>query len=177
MADRTIYRVLLADPPWRFGDSLPGKGRGAAKHYGCLGVSEIERFQLPLLAPDAVLVLWRVSAMVEEAYRVVRAWGFTPKTEIVWVKTLNGDPSRLRMGMGRSVRLCHETAILAVRGRPVRKSASELSVFHAPRTEHSAKPELVHELLERLYPGPYAELFARRPRPGWDCFGDEVGSD
>lgn len=166
-------RVLLADPPWRFGDSLPGKKRGAEKHYPCLSVSEIARFALPPLADDAVLFLWRVSAMVEEALFVARAWGFMPKSELVWVKTKNGRP---RLGMGRYVRNSHEVAIIATKGRPPeRLSKSEPSVVFAPRAEHSRKPDASYALIERLYAGPRVELFATREREGWECFGNALG--
>jgi N6-adenosine-specific RNA methylase IME4 len=167
-------RVLLCDPPWKFGDSLPGPKRGASSHYDTLTVDEIKAFPLPPLADDCVLVMWRVAAMPEEALSVVRAWGFTPKAEIVWVKVLHHGSKRVRIGMGRSVRNCHETAILATRGKPVRLSASEPSVIFAPRAEHSRKPLEMHRKLERMYGGPRHELFARRTVSGWRCEGNEI---
>jgi len=165
-------RVICADPPWAFSDSLPGKSRGASKSYRCLPLHEIMRFPLPDLADNCVLFLWRVSAMQEEALQVVRAWGFKPHSEMVWVKlTVTGKKS---FGMGRIVRGAHETCIIAVRGRNVPESRRERSVFEAPIGEHSAKPEQFYDIVERMFPGPYAELFARRQRDGWSCFGDEL---
>lgn len=166
-------RVLVADPPWKFGDSLPGNGRGASKHYGCLTVDELSSFPLPSLAPDCHLFLWRVSAMVEEAYAVVRAWGFTPKSEIVWLKrTTTG---KRHFGMGRQVRAEHESCIIAVRGRPLVKRRDVRSTFEAVAERvHSRKPEAFFELVESLCDGPYVELFARRARPGWTCLGNEI---
>lgn len=43
------------------------------------------------------------------------------------------------------------------------------------RTRHSAKPEQVQDRIERLWPGPFLELFATRQREGWDCWGTETG--
>jgi len=164
-------RVVVADPPWPFEDRLPG-GRGAAQHYRTLALERIKRFPLPELEKDAVLFLWRVAAMQEEALEVVRAWGFTPKAEVVWAKTTD-DGKRLRMGMGRTVRNCHETCLIAVRGKPVCLSKRELSIFYAPRGPlHSAKPDKFFKLVQRLYAGPYAELFARAERAGWEQYGD-----
>ena len=168
------FACVVADPPWRFGDKLPGPGRGAAKHYGTLSVDQLCAFELPPLAPDSYLFLWRVSAMVEEAYRVVRAWGFTPKTEIVWLKrTATG---KRWFGMGRTVRAEHETVIVAARGRPATRSKSIRSTFAAAaeRRAHSAKPEAFFDLVESLCDGPRLELFARRVRPGWTCVGNEI---
>lgn len=167
-------RVLLADPPWRFGDALPGPKRGASKHYQTLTISEIARFPLPPLADDCVLILWRVAAILDGAEFVARAWGFKPKAELTWVK-MRKDGKKPRIGMGRSVRNSHESAIIAMRGRPARLSKSEPSVIFAPRAEHSRKPDEAYALIERLYEGPRVELFATRERPGWTTYGTSVG--
>lgn len=176
------FRVLLADPPWLFGDRLPGGGRGASKHYSCMDEYAIARFTLPPLADNATLILWRVASMVEEASMVVRVWGFTPKSEIVWVKTRKrdapGTPARPKLGMGRQVRNAHEVAIIATRGKGApRLSKSEPSVIFAPRAKHSRKPDASYELIERLYEGPRVELFATRERAGWTCYGSSLGEE
>jgi N6-adenosine-specific RNA methylase IME4 len=191
------YAVLEADPPWLFRDSLPGDGRGAEKHYRCLTVDEIKAFPLPPLAENAVLFLWRVAAMQDEALDVVRAWGFKPKSEIVWEKTTNRAgvtvdvvrahellaaaglghlhvTGRPHFGMGRTVRGSHETCIVAPRGRWEPKSHSVRSRFDAPVGRHSEKPERFYDLIEELAEGPYARLFARSHRPGWASFGNEL---
>jgi len=167
------YRVICADPPWSFGDKLPGPKRGAAKNYAVLSPAEIEAFPLPPIADNALLFLWRVASQVEEAYRVVRAWGFVPKTEIVWLKrTVTG---KRWFGMGRIVRAEHETCIVAKRGRPEILARNIRSTFEAPAGEHSEKPECFYrEIVERLSFGPYIELFARCGRQGWTCLGDEA---
>jgi N6-adenosine-specific RNA methylase IME4 len=165
-------QVLVADPPWKFNDQLPGPKRGADKHYPTLSIANICAFPLPPLADDCYLFLWRVSSMVEEAYQVCRAWGFKPKSELVWRKTtVNG---KRWFGMGRSVRLEHEVAIIATRGRPQVRSHSVRSVFDAKAGRHSAKPEEFFDLVEEMCRGPYAEIFARRVRAGWQCYGNEV---
>jgi len=165
------FAVLVADPPWSFADKL-GRKRGAARQYQVLSLDEIKKFPLPSLAKDAFLFLWRVSSQVEEAYEVVRYWGFVPKSEIVWVKkTKHGNR---HMGMGRTVRGEHEVCIVATRGRPRVKSRGIRSTFDAPVGRHSAKPEAFFDLVEALAAGPYVELFARRRRRGWTCIGNEV---
>lgn len=174
-------RVLVADPPWRFGDSLPGPKRGAAKHYDTMTTEDICNLSLPPVAYNAVLFLWRVSAMPEEALRVVRAWGFVAKSEIVWAKTTKRSgadvgSTKLAFGMGRQVRMCHETCIIATRGKAPPRSRSIRSVFFAPLGAHSAKPDAFYELVEAMHEGPYTELFARRHRDGWTCLGNEIGT-
>lgn len=166
--------VLVADPPWSFGDKLPGNGRGAEKHYVVLNQAGIEAFPLPPIADDALLFLWRVSSQPEEATRVARAWGFTPKSEMVWLKKTPGG--KVHFGMGRYVRLSHEVCMIATRGKGLRliRDRAVRSVFEAPTGRHSEKPEAFFDLVERLAPGPYVELFARRERAGWSCFGNEL---
>lgn len=172
----TRARVLVADPAWKFDDKLPGDARGADKHYRTLEPWEICRFPLPPMEDDSMLVLWRVSSLVEEAYDVVRAWGFKPKTELVWRKLTK--EGKAHIGMGHYLRGAHETAIIATRGRVNTKIVDKAirTIFEAPVGEHSAKPDAFYDLIERLLPGPYVELFARRERPGWTCFGDELSN-
>lgn len=168
-------RVLLADPPWLFGDKLPGKGRGAVKHYPCLDEAALCRFPLPPLADNCMLLLWRVAAMQSEALEVMAAWGFELKSEIVWCKrTVRGKE---HFGMGRYVRASHEVCLLGVRGKVAVADRSVRSVFSAMAQEHSRKPDEIYAIAERLIPGgPYVELFARRARAGWTCLGNEVAA-
>jgi N6-adenosine-specific RNA methylase IME4 len=172
--------LLVADPPWPFGDKLPGKSRGAERNYDVMSVDAIGHFletENIRVQDDAVLLLWRVSSMIEEALRVTRMWGFVPKSEIVWVKT---TPSgvKLHFGMGRYVRAAHEACIVAARGKAVSlvQSHSLRSVIVvAPTGEHSEKPDAFYLLAEDLFPGPRVELFARKPREGWIQYGRELG--
>jgi N6-adenosine-specific RNA methylase IME4 len=169
--------VLLADPPWTFKDTLPGRTRGAAKNYDVLSLEDITRFELPDLDDNCWLFLWRVSAMVEEAYEVVRTWGFVPKTEIIWCKRTKNN--KAWFGCGRYVRAAHETCIVATRGR-VRPLVNNVrSRFFAPYTGHSVKPEKFYRIVEQLTgvpdgQGSHVELFARRPREGWLSYGNEL---
>jgi N6-adenosine-specific RNA methylase IME4 len=166
-------RVLYVDCPWRFGDRLPGGGRGAAKHYATLSASELMRFPLPPLADDCWLFLWRVHTHQDEAALVMKAWGFTYCSEIVWVKTKKNTPE-VAMGMGHTIRQCHEVCLVGRRGKPKQQSKAIRSVIHAPRGQHSEKPNAMYDLIEAFAPGPYTELFARRLRPGWTSLGNEV---
>jgi N6-adenosine-specific RNA methylase IME4 len=184
-----LFTTIVADPPWKFGDALPGDSRGAAKNYSTMTNTDIERFLLSesmgldpetwmnvhlasRIASDARLFLWRVASMQEEALRVMRAWGFVPKAEIIWLKkTTTG---KRWFGMGRQVRMEHEVCLIGTRGRPPVLSKSIRSTFEAPYTRHSGKPDAFFDLVESLSPGPYLELFARRQRHRWHCIGDEL---
>lgn len=177
-----MFATLVADPPWQFDQhtsSESGKFHGTTDdHYPTLDIEAIKRFPLPPMLPDSHLFLWRVAAMQREALDVIDAWGFTLKSEIVWKKlTKNG---KRWFGMGRQVRAEHETCLIAVRGRGARTENKGIrSVFEAmvPEGKHSAKPGEFFEIVQSLTVGPYVELFARRTRPGWTCYGNEVAAD
>jgi N6-adenosine-specific RNA methylase IME4 len=181
MARSECFRCVVSDPPWAFRDALPGGGRGAAKHYPCMNVGEMQRYHQPIIdercSSTAWLFLWRVAAMQRQALRLVDLLGFEVKAEIVWVKTKDPARQRLQIGMGHFVRNCHETCLVCVRGKgaaALRLSASEPSVLFAPRGQHSSKPEAFYAAVERLCPGPRLELFARTRRKGWVQVGDEL---
>ena len=164
------YRVLVADPPWPFKDALPGEGRGAVKHYDLMSVKEIMRYPQPAMFNDSLLFLWRVASMQQEALDVIDAWDFQLKSEIVW-KKLTKHGKRF-FGMGRTVRMEHETCLIATSGRPNILDSSIRSIFEAPVGRHSEKPEKFYRIVEQLTAGPYIELFARRQREGWTCIED-----
>jgi N6-adenosine-specific RNA methylase IME4 len=179
VAEGVLFPCVVTDPPWRFGDNLPGPGRGAEKHYPCMDLPAIISYHANLpIAADAWVFIWRVGAMQHEALQLCDALELRVISEIVWVKTVNavvpGQPGKPRMGMGRSVRNCHEVALVTKRGKPERSSGGVPSVLFAPRGEHSAKPELFFDHIEELCPGPRLEVFARRQRAGWTCIGNEA---
>lgn len=160
------YSTITADPPWESMHQRSTYHRGKPeRHYGTVSTNFICDLPVADLAmPDSHLWLWGVNRVMEDAYRVVRAWGFTPMSLLTWCKP---GP-----GMGYYLRSNTEHAILATRGRPlVPASPPTSSWFQWPRSSHSAKPAAFYDLVEQVSPGPYVELFAREPRLGWDHWG------
>jgi N6-adenosine-specific RNA methylase IME4 len=308
------FTTVVADPPWPYGDALPGPGRGAKKHYVLMSLDDISMMGIQLLdtvEENAHLYLWTTNAFVAESWQVAKDWGFVPKTICTWVKSKNihregtklilgnneglglwegserwlpvvgfdgyevsnygrvrkverkqntrgtgewevlaekeghggylrvvlikngkrcdgyvhqlvaeaffsrpsgkvvdhidadkwnndawnlqyltgGDntrksqkgrwkgvrnEARIQIGMGHSFRNVTEHLIFAVRGKLDVKRHDVPSVLFAPRREHSEKPDEAYELVESMSPGPYLELFARRPWKGWSAWGNEV---
>jgi N6-adenosine-specific RNA methylase IME4/ParB-like chromosome segregation protein Spo0J len=166
------YAVLYADPPWHFEvyNEESGVERAAAKHYSTTSLDAICALPvLSLASPDATLFMWTTVPHLRESFDVLVAWGFEYKTNIVWVKD--------KFGLGYFVRNQHELLLVATRGDMPSPSPSNRppSVITAPRREHSRKPDEAYEMIEAMYPSlPKIELFARRARPGWDAWGNEV---
>ena len=129
-----------------------------------------------LAAPDCALLLWAVCPEQPGALEFIKACGFEYKTVgFFWLKTtpnadvITLDGKGLHWGKGYATRANIEPVLLATRGNPLRMAKDVHQVVIAPVGEHSAKPDEVYRRIERLYPGPYLELFARRPREHWTC--------
>jgi N6-adenosine-specific RNA methylase IME4 len=165
---RGRFRTIVADPPWDF--SNRGSRAAAVKHYRTMTAAEIAAMTVPSEA-DAHLYLWTTDAHLAEALFTVTSWGFTYKQVITWSKRKGG---RVQMGMGNYWRHCTEHVLFAVRGRLPVKRHNQVAEFEAAREAHSRKPDDFFRLVESMSPGPYLELFARRPRPGWKVWGNEV---
>ena len=166
------YPVLYADPPWHFEvyNEESGVERAAGNHYPTLRLEQICALPVSELATNAaVLFLWTTLPHLEEALQVVAAWGFAYKSNVVWVKD--------KIGLGYLVRNQHELLLIATHGDiptplPAQRPAS---VIHAPRREHSRKPDEAYELIEAMYPElPKIELFARSRRSGWAAWGNQA---
>jgi N6-adenosine-specific RNA methylase IME4 len=161
------FRVILADPPWRYNDL--GHTRRIDKKYPVLSPDEIKALPVETCAADdAVLFLWSTSPFLPDALSVMAHWGFTYKSSCVWDKEV--------FGMGHYWRIRHEFVLLGVRGKPGTAHVHDLpSVIVSRRGAHSRKPEELYVHIERMYPrAKRLELFARRTRPGWDSWGNEV---
>src|SRR5689334_8754696 len=85
----TRFSTILADPPWQFSNRT---GKMAPEHkrlsrYSTMDLQEI--MELPVAqvaAPKSHLYLWVPNALLQEGLEVMRRWGFTYKTNIVWYK-------------------------------------------------------------------------------------------
>ena len=163
----TRYRTILADPPW----DIQQKGaRGAVEHYPLLTLERIARLPVSdLAAADAHLWLWVTNATLRHGYDIADAWGFTVRSPLTWVK--------FRLGLGNYLRNSTEHLLFATRGKAPVQFRAQPTWIQAPVQDHSHKPEEQYALIERVSPGPYLELFARRPQPGWDAWGNQVRSD
>jgi N6-adenosine-specific RNA methylase IME4 len=112
--------------------------------------------------------------MLPVAFEVIAAWGFTYKTDaFVWVKQ-NRSGAGLFTGMGYWTRSNAELCLLATRGRPQRRNRDVRQIILSPVQEHSRKPDEAAYRIQRLVAGPYLELYARRPNPGWRVWGNEA---
>jgi ParB/RepB/Spo0J family partition protein len=158
------FRVIAADPPWSYRKRSGDPSRRGKTPYPTMSLDEIKSVPVAeLAADDSILWLWTTNAHLPDAFEVVKAWGFEYKTLLTWVKN--------RMGTGDWLRGQTEHCLMAVRGRPLVNLTNQTTVIHAPINGHSTKPDEFYQMVEALCPGSKLELFARRPRKGWQVNG------
>lgn len=161
------FPTVVADPPWRYTNTA---SRGAAEnHYPTMTLERICAEPVSQIAEDnAHLHLWTTNAFLEEAFTVIRAWGFTYKSCLVWVKPT--------IGMGNYWRVSHEFLLFAIRGR-LRFGRNDVPSWkQARRSRHSSKPFCFRDLIEQVSPGPYLEVYGREEHPStdWTIYGNQV---
>ncbi len=165
------YPLIYADPPWRY-EHAESESRAIENQYPTMTLDDICGLPLgEITTDDAILFMWATSPKLEEGMRVVREWGFTYRTCMVWDKE--------KIGMGYYARQQHELLLIATKGSiPVPPPAARPgSVVRIARGEHSAKPHEFYELIERMYPElPKLEMFCRSPRAGWSVWGNQSGA-
>jgi len=170
------FSTLVIDPPWPYNDKLmsgnSGFGRarltrGAANHYPVMTLDALRTLRLQdVTTPASHLYLWTTNAFMGEALDLMRAWGWTHKTILTWVKP--------QIGMGHYYRNNTEHVVFGVRGKLRTLRRNVPTAFTAPRTQHSVKPTLFYGIVESMSPGPHLELFARTRWPGWIAVGDAL---
>lgn len=167
------YRVIVADPPWKYDLRATDATHRGNLPYPPMTTDAICALPVAQLGEHgSVLWMWVTnghllgSGGVSDGLRVVHAWGFEPKALLTWVKP--------KLGLGHYLRNVTEHCILAVRGKPTIVLDNESTLLEAPVREHSRKPDEFYALVEKLTPGSKIELFAREPREGWAAWGAEV---
>ena len=192
----SAFRCVVADPPWPIDKIAPQVGprdglidprskknagleykRGktdtlAPVPYPCMSVAEISALPVKqLVDKDAHLYLWTINRHLEAAFGVARAWGFKPCQVLTWAK----KPRGICLGTFTSTT---EFVLFCRRGTWTAKRRLDTTWWNWPRRHtHSRKPEEFQDMVESVSGGPYLEMFARRKRPGWHIWGNELPND
>ena len=175
------FATVLADPPWRFAHRT---GKVSPEHrrltrYDTLTTSEIAGLPVAdVAAARSHLYLWVPNALVADGLAVMASWGFAYKANLVWAKRRkDGGPDG--RGVGFYFRNVTELLLFGVRGslRTLAPGRRQVNMIESRKREHSRKPDEQYDVIEACSPGPYLEMFARYPRPGWQVWGDEANAD
>ena len=172
------FGTILADPPWRFSNRT---GKMAPEHkrlmrYETMSMQDIYELPVAQLAlPESHLYLWVPNALILEGLEVMKRWGFTYKTNIIWYKIRNdGGPDG--RGVGFYFRNVTEMVLFGVRGclRTLQPGRRQVNIISTRKRGHSRKPDELYHIIESCSPGPYIELFARYSKKNWSQWGNEV---
>ena len=180
--DTKKYQTILADPPWETGKggrkAVRPNSSGGNLDYPVLPLKDIEQILLNATlesSPDCSLFLWTIDKYLFEAQHIAENIGYKLHARMIWNK-VTGIPASF------DIRFGHEYLLWLYRGKLQPVAINERGKIHSVFTEqvknHSQKPEIAYQIIERLYPDTNKlELFARKKRDGWDCWGNEVESD
>jgi N6-adenosine-specific RNA methylase IME4 len=173
------FSTILADPPWRF---INRTGKMAPEHkrlnrYETMTVDEICALPVASAVRErAHLYLWVPNALMPDGLRVMEAWGFTYKSNLIWHK-IRKDGGPDGRGVGFYFRNVTEMILFGVRGKNIRTLApgrSQVNFMATRKQEHSRKPDEQYAIIESCSEGPYLELFARGRREGWTSWGAQA---
>ena len=176
------FKTVLADPPWRFQNRT---GKVAPEHhrlnrYPTMSLEEICEMNVSdIVEETAHLYLWVPNALLPDGLKVMEAWGFKYKTNIIWQKIRkDGEPDG--RGVGFYFRNTTEVLLFGVRGKNARTlppARSQVNVIKSRKREHSRKPDEQYPLIEACSPGDFLELFSRGERRGWTVWGNQANED
>ena len=172
------FGTILIDPPWRFTNRT---GKVAPEHvrlrrYETLSFAEIGMLPVGEVAAEkSHLYLWCPNALLHEGLDIMREWGFTYKTTLVWYK-IRKDGGPDGRGVGFYFRNVTEMLLFGVKGklRTLDPGRRQVNLLSTRKREHSRKPDEIYDIIESCSPGPYLELFARDRTPKWTQWGNEV---
>lgn len=172
-----MYKTVYLDPPYyeKGGGVIK---RGADRHYPLMKTKDIitllQKDIVPLIDENAHCYCWVTNNFLKDGIQVLESMGFRYVTIITWAKD--------RIGLGKYFRGQTEHILFGVKGKVPYKiiegiQAQGKTLVSAPRTEHSKKPHVFYELIEKVSYGPFLEVFARNTREGWTSYGNEVNKN
>jgi N6-adenosine-specific RNA methylase IME4 len=172
------FGTILVDPPWQFQHRT---GKIAPEHhrlsrYFTLSLDDMCALPVSRLAAETShLYLWVPNALLPNGLKVMEAWDFQYKSNIVWHKVRKDGGSDGR-GVGFYFRNVTELLLFGVRGKGARTfdpGRRQVNMIASRKREHSRKPEEQYEIFEKCSPGPRIELFARGSRDQWTTWGNQ----
>ena len=173
------FQTILADPPWQFTNRT---GKMAPEHrrlnrYSTMSLDEICELPVDEVVDEpAHLYLWVPNALLPDGLKVMAAWGFEYKTNIIWQK-IRKDGGPDGRGVGFYFRNVTEMILFGVRGKGARTldpGRTQVNFLATRKREHSRKPDEQYDIIEACSRGPFLEMFARGSRPGWATWGNEA---
>jgi N6-adenosine-specific RNA methylase IME4 len=166
------YQIIYADPPYKY---IRTGQNSAEREYKTMDLESIKQIPVKDITDlNCHLYLWVTNNHIDQGIELIKAWGFTYKTLITWIKrTVHG---KIGLGMGYYFRNSTEHMMFAVKGKMLTTNNSTKNVIeYVNPSKHSEKPKETRDFivansgdLSRI------ELFARSKCDGWDSWGLEI---
>lgn len=160
-----LYDIISVDPPWNYAREYDPENSRVANPYPEMNIEQIKNINLPF-NKDSILFLWTTHKFLPEAFNIVSHWGFDYKATLVWNKE--------KMGMGDWFRMQCEFCLFAVKGKPFWDNKIERDIINESRRQHSRKPDMFFEMVNKICVGRKLEYFGREKREGWNVFGNDT---
>lgn len=167
------YQIIYADPPWQYRNKNTGDilRSGSSAKYRTMSMEEIARLEVQKISDkNCVLFLWVTVPLLPSGLKIMEQWGFKYKTSLFWRKIMS-------LGMGFWFRGQVEILTMGLKGKVKAFRIQRANFIQSKVRQHSQKPDEFYELIEMTGLNPKIELFARRRRPDWDVWGNEIKSD
>tara|TARA_R100001377_G_scaffold62534_1_gene38374 strand:+ start:91 stop:1221 length:1131 start_codon:yes stop_codon:yes gene_type:complete len=166
-----LFDVVSVDPPWNYeGESkkitsFDAVGRRVANPYPEMSTDEIKKIKLPLM-DDAVVLLWTTHKFLPDAFDILKEWSLDYKATLVWNKE--------KIGMGAWFRMQCEFCLVGVKGKPYWENTKYRDIIEEPRRQHSRKPDVFFDVIDKITLGRKLDYFSREKRNGWEVFGNDL---
>lgn len=164
------YHCIVIDPPWPI-EKIDRDVRPNQSHYldyPVMSLEDIAALPVGSLAYDegCHLYLWVTQKYLPSGLELLAAWGFHYQCVMTWIKPTGITPYSWMYNT--------EHVLFATTGGLRLQQYGLKLAFEAPVIGHSVKPDVFYERVALASPGPRLEMFARRPRDGFEVWGNEV---
>ena len=169
------FGLIVVDPPWPIKKiARKVRPRQTKMDYKTMSVQDIASLPIGELAEESCwLFLWTIQKFLFDARKILEGWGFEYLATGAWKKVYGRSAGMPLFGFLWNV----EFILIGYKKKPELWPKRKLIplAFEAPNIKHSQKPDIFYEMISPLAENKI-DLFARRTRPGWDVWGDEVES-
>ena len=173
------YDLVYTDPAWKQTKGNKRKCRpnqGKDLDYMTISmeeIKEIHRQASELCNQRHNIFMWTIDKYLHETEQMMKELGYELHARFIWDKENGVAPAF-------TVRYSHEYLLWFYKKGNMLKPCEDTrgkftTVLREPSTKHSKKPECAYRMLEEMFPNAAKiELFARKEREGWDCWGNQV---
>ena len=159
------FELIVIDPPWAYESNYDPDGRRGACPYPTMHQEQLKNMDMPS-SDNCIIWLWTTQRFIWDAKELLTYWGFEYKAILTWDKDI--------MGIGQWLRMQTEFCLLGIKGKPIWDVTDMRDILREQRREHSRKPEMFYELIDKYFVGRKLDYFSRQLRNGWDVIGNDL---